>query len=119
MDRTLSIAAPTATDRSAHAVGLAAWLSRRAARAPHRPALSCEDVHWNYGELVDRIESMSAVLAAGGVGAGARVGYLGLNDPMFVVVLFATARIGAICVPLNFRLSGAELSFAINDAGGP
>ncbi|MGE8202461.1 MAG: AMP-binding protein, partial [Variovorax sp.] len=83
-------------------------------RAPHRPALSCEDVHWNYGELVDRIESMSAVLAA-----GARVGYLGLNDPMFVVVLFATARIGAICVPLNFRLSGAELSFAINDAGGP
>lgn len=115
MDRTLNPGAPT--DRSAHAVGLAEWLSRRAARQPHRPALSCEDVHWNYGELVDRIERMSAVLAVGGVGVGARVGYLGLNDPMFVVVLFATARLGAICVPLNFRLSGAELSFVINDAG--
>ena len=120
MDRALSTASPVApapTDRSAPAVGLAEWLSRRAARAPHRPALSCEGVHWNYGELVDRIERMSAVLAAGGAGAGTRVGYLGLNDPMFVVVLFATARLGAICVPLNFRLSGAELSFVIEDAG--
>lgn len=60
---------------------------------------------------------MSAVLAAGGVTPGARVAYLGLNDPMFLVVLFATARIGAICVPLNFRLSGPELAFVINDAG--
>ncbi|MGJ7544733.1 acyl-CoA synthetase [Variovorax sp. LT1R16] len=115
MDRTLK--APAPTDRGAHAVGLADWLSRRAARAPHHPALSCEDVHWTYGELVDRIERMSAVLAAGGVDTGARVGYLGLNDPMFVVVLFATARLGAICVPLNFRLSGTELCFVINDAG--
>lgn len=119
MDRALNdqAALPAATDRSAHAVGLAEWLARRAARAPHRPALSCEDEHWNYGELAERIARMSAVLAAGGVAAGARVGYLGLNDPMFVVVLFASARLGAICVPLNFRLSGAELAFVIGDAG--
>jgi fatty-acyl-CoA synthase len=106
-----------ATAGSAHAVGLAEWLARRAARAPHRPALSCEGQRWTYGELQQRIEAMSAVLAAGGVQAGARVGYLGLNDPQFVVVLFATARLGAICVPLNYRLSGPELAFVINDAG--
>ncbi len=122
MDRTLTTAttaktADAATAGSAHAFGLAEWLTRRAARAPHKPALTCNGITWNYGELIDRIERMSAVLAAGGVTPGARVGYLGLNDPMFVVVLFATARIGAICVPLNFRLSGQELAFIIGDAG--
>jgi fatty-acyl-CoA synthase len=60
---------------------------------------------------------MSAVLAAGGVTPGARVGYLGFNDPAFFVILFATARLGAICVPINFRLTGPELTYVINDAG--
>ena len=122
MDRTLTTATTAQTTdavtaNSAHAVGLAEWLTRRAARAPHKPALTCNGVTWSYGELIERIERMSAVLAAGGVAPGARVGYLGFNDPMFVVVLFATARIGAICVPLNFRLSGQELAFIIGDAG--
>ncbi len=71
MDRTLTTAttakiADAATAGSAHAVGLAEWLTRRAARAPHKPALTCNGTTWNYGELIDRIERMSAVLAAGG-----------------------------------------------------
>lgn len=109
-------AAP-ATAAGAHATGLAEWLKRRAARVPRAPALTCDGITWNYRELVERIERMSAALAAGGVTPGARVGYLGLNNPMFVVVLFASARLGAICVPLNFRLSGAELQYVIGDAG--
>jgi fatty-acyl-CoA synthase len=114
MDRALTGAA---TDRSAHAVGLHEWLSRRSGRVPNRPALSCGDVRWSYGDLQQRIEAMSAVLAAGGVAAGDRVGYLGLNDPMFVVVMFATSRLGGVFVPLNFRLSGPELAWIIGDAG--
>ncbi|CAN7767038.1 long-chain fatty acid--CoA ligase [Variovorax sp. LjRoot175] len=119
MDRTLSagLTAASAMAGGAHAVGLAEWLSRRAARVPRRPALTCDGITWTYGELAERIERMSAVLAARGAKAGVRVGYLGFNDPMFVVVLFATARLGAICVPLNFRLSGPELAFIIGDAG--
>jgi fatty-acyl-CoA synthase len=110
-------AQPSPTSASRHAVGLAEWFTRRAARAPHKPALTFENETWSYGELVDRIERMSAVLAAGGVTAGARVGYLGFNDPAFFVVLFASARLGAICVPINFRLTGPELTYVINDAG--
>jgi fatty-acyl-CoA synthase len=118
MDRPLSAggASASAVAGGAHAVGLAEWLCRRAARVPRQPALTCDGITWRYGELVERVERMSAVLAAGGVEAGARVGYLGFNDPMFLVVLFATARLGAICVPLNFRLSGPELVFVIGDA---
>ncbi|MCL1960438.1 MAG: long-chain fatty acid--CoA ligase [Desulfovibrionaceae bacterium] len=105
------------TARSAHAVGLHEWLARRAARTPDRPALSCDDTRWTFGQLQQRIERLSAVLAAGGVEAGMRVGYLGFNDPMLVAAMFATSRLGAIFVPLNFRLSGPELAYIIGDAG--
>ena len=44
---------------------------------------------------------------------GDRVAFLGLNQPSFFVTLFATARLGAIFVPLNFRLTGPELAFII------
>jgi fatty-acyl-CoA synthase len=122
MDRTLTTppapqftAAKTA--HGAHAVGLAEWLARRAARSPRKPALTCADVTWSYGELQQRIERLSAVFAAGGVQAGDRVGYLGFNDPQLLVAMFASARLGAIFVPLNFRLSGRELAYCINDAG--
>ncbi|MEJ8810374.1 long-chain fatty acid--CoA ligase [Variovorax ureilyticus] len=114
MDRPLNTD-PTA--RGAHAVGLHEWLSRRAARVPRQPALSCDGTRWSYAELQQRIERMSAVLAEGGVTSGDRVGYLGFNDPMFVVAMFAASRLGAIFVPLNFRLSGPELAYVVGDAG--
>jgi fatty-acyl-CoA synthase len=110
-----SIAAKTA--RSAHAVGLAEWFSRRTRRAPGRLALTFEGSAWTYGQMQERIERLSAVFAAGGVRPGDRVAYLGLNDPQVMVAMFATARLGAIFVPLNFRLSGAELAYCINDSG--
>jgi fatty-acyl-CoA synthase len=98
-------------------LGLAEWLRRRTQRAAHRPALTCDDVTWTYGELWDRVERLSAVMTEHGVRPGGRVGYLGFDDPMFLVCQFAAARIGAIFVPLNFRLTGAELAYIINDAG--
>jgi len=101
----------------ASALGLAEWLRRRTLRAPHRPALTCGEVTWTYGALWRHVEQISAVLVAHGVRSGDRVGYLGVDDPLFLAIQFAAARIGAIFVPLNFRLTGPELAFIINDAG--
>ena len=98
-------------------IGLAEWLRRRAVRGPCNSALTCEGETWTYGELQNRIERLAAVLAEGGIEQGDRVGYLGFNHPMFLVALFATARLGAVFVPLNFRLTGPELEFVIGDAG--
>jgi fatty-acyl-CoA synthase len=96
--------------------GLAEWLRRRALRAPERPALTFDGSTWCYGEFQRRIERMAAMLAAGGVGRGDRVALLAHNDPLMLVLLFACARIGAILVPLNVRLSGAELVGIVSDA---
>ena len=99
------------------AIGLGQWLAERADRDAQRPALSFEGRTWRYGELQNEVERMAAVLQAGGVGEGTRVAYLGFNHPMFFFGLFAAARLGAIFVPLNFRLTGPELEYIINDAG--
>ena len=98
-------------------LGLAVWLRRVAQRYPDRPALSCDDTTWTYAELQGRIEALSATLAGRGVRAGDRVGYLGFNDPHFLIALFASARLNAIFVPLNFRLTGPEIAFIVEDAG--
>ena len=54
-------------------------------------------------------------MVAEDIGSGDRVAYLGLNSSDVVEMFFATVRIGAVYVPLNFRLTAPELSFIIGD----
>ena len=99
------------------AIGMGQWFSARARRGGHRPALSFEGRTWTYGELAGEVDRLVTVLADGGLKPGMRVAYLGFNHPMFFVALFATTKLGAIFLPLNFRLTGPELAYIINDAG--
>ena len=96
-------------------IGLANWFLQRSLRAPERLALHFEGESWTYGRMQQRIEQCAAKLRALGVGKGDRVAFLGLNQPMFLFSMFATLRLGAIFAPLNFRLTGPELAFMIND----
>jgi fatty-acyl-CoA synthase len=96
---------------------LAEFLRRRTAREASRKAITDGEISWSYAELQARIERLSATLAEGGLRAGDRVAFLGFNSAMEIVVLFATARLGGIFVPINFRLTPGELEFVIEDAG--
>lgn len=98
-------------------VSLGAWLADRAQLTPKRRALTFEGTTWSYAELSERVDRTAGALRELGVRHGDRVAFLGLNHPAFFELLFATARLGAIFVPLNFRLTGPELSFVVNDAG--
>src|SRR5271170_2720 len=98
-------------------IELANWFHQRALRSPERRALHFEGRTWTYAEMQRGIEDCAARLSALGVDKGDRVAFLGLNQPMFFFVMFATARLGAIFVPLNFRLTGPELAFMIEDCG--
>src|SRR5208282_3281946 len=98
-------------------IGLGNWMFQRALRTPHRAALTFEDTTWTYGQLQKRIDRLAGALRANGVCLGDRVGFLGLNQPVFFETLFAAARLGAIFVPLNFRLTGPELRYILGDAG--
>jgi len=97
--------------------GLGYTLTRRAALSPRRTALIYRDDTWTYAEFNRLTNRVAHALHALGVNPGDRVGFLGLNHPRFFFTLFAAAKIDAIFVPLNFRLSGPELTFIIRDAG--
>ncbi len=98
-------------------ISLGGWFADRAALTPERRCLTFEGETVTYEGMLGRIRATAAALAHGGVRHGDRVAYLGLNHPAFFETMFGTAWIGAIFVPLNFRLSAPELSFVVNDAG--
>ncbi|HEX4864233.1 MAG TPA: AMP-binding protein, partial [Acidimicrobiales bacterium] len=98
-------------------ITLGSWFAKRAEATPEARALTFEGSTLNFGQFLDRIDRLAEGFRAGGVCRGDRVGFLGLNQPAFFETMFAAARLGAIFVPLNFRLTGPELSFIINDAG--
>ena len=88
---------------------LADVLAARAASRPDAPALRFGAQTWTYGELARRCARLSAQLWNGwGVRPGDRVAWLGANHPGQLLLLFALARVGAILLPLNFRLAPAE-----------
>jgi fatty-acyl-CoA synthase len=97
--------------------GLGHWITRRAALSPQRIALIFDDQSVSYAEFNRHVNRAANGLRALGVNHGDRVAYLDLNHPRFFVTMFATAKLGAIFVPLNFRLTAPELSFIVNDAG--
>jgi non-ribosomal peptide synthetase component F len=90
---------------------------RRATLTPERTALIFEGREFLFGELADRVRRQATLLREGGVCVGDRVGYLGFNHPALLETLFAAQALGAIFVPLNFRLTAEALTFIINDAG--
>src|SRR3954467_1143686 len=96
---------------------LADLIARNAAFTPDRPALVFEDETLSYRAFYDRIERAAHVLHASfGVSRGDRVAILSLNRPDYLVLLYACARLGAMLVPLNWRLAAAEQLFILSDA---
>src|ERR1700739_3310592 len=71
-----------------------------------------------YADFAARIaRTAQALRDEFGVSSGDRVAILSLNRPDYLVLLYACARLGAMLVPLNWRLPGGEQVFILTDAG--
>jgi fatty-acyl-CoA synthase len=94
-------------------------LAKRAALSPGRIALEAAATGrtLSYAELDARADRAAALIAARGVAPGDRVAVLSRNRIEFFELLFGCARLGAILVPLNWRMPPAELDGLIADAG--
>ena len=84
------------------------WIADSAARTPDKVALACGEDTSSYAALARRVETIAAALAGAGVGRGGCVAWLGLASVDLLATLFACARLGAIFVPLNWRLAPPE-----------
>jgi fatty-acyl-CoA synthase len=92
-------------------------IERNAAFTPDKPATIFEGETQSYAAFNARIEQTARALKAEfGVSRGDRIAILSLNRPDYLVLLYACARLGALLVPLNWRLALAEQMFILSDA---
>ena len=71
---------------------------------------------WTYSQLNERASRLAGLFVAQGVGKGDRIALFAANHVSYFDFLFACMKIGAIFVPLNWRLSADELDFVVRDA---
>ncbi|MBO2447798.1 AMP-binding protein [Actinomadura barringtoniae] len=112
---------------TANTANLARMLALNAVRFADRDALVFEDRRWTYRELDADVNALAAGItadgasaggaSAGGVTRGTRVAVVANNVPEFLILALALAKLGAVCVPLNYRLTSGELSHLMQRAG--
>ncbi|OBF11921.1 long-chain fatty acid--CoA ligase [Mycobacterium sp. ACS4054] len=90
-------------------------LERHALMQPGAAALRFLGKTTTWGELHGRVSALADALSRRGVGFGDRVMVLMLNRPEFMESVLAINMLGGIAVPLNFRLTAAEIAFLVQD----
>lgn len=81
---------------------------------PERECLVCGDLRLTWRQLNERVNRLSHGLEELGVTKGMKVAVLAFNCHRYVEIYYATSKLGAVAVPLNFRLSPDELKYVIN-----
>jgi acyl-CoA synthetase (AMP-forming)/AMP-acid ligase II len=89
-------------------------LEHHAIRAPDRPLAVFENDAVTYGEMATRASALAAGLRERGVGAGDVVALLSYNCPEFLETIFAANYLGAIAMPINWRLAAPELRYILD-----
>ena len=79
-----------------------------------KECLVCEDTRLTWSKLNERVNRLANGLASLGVSKDTKVAILALNCHKYIEAYYATAKLGAVAVPLNFRLSPEELTYVIN-----
>src|SRR3954469_21391806 len=92
-------------------------LARWARITPGENAVRFDGTGRTYAELDERVTRLARALAERGVGAGDRVAVLGLNGIEVWESYLAGVRLGAIVVPVNFRLVADEVAYVLADSG--
>lgn len=91
-------------------VPLGDLLRRAAGNWPDRPALLGDQVQYTWSQLDREVDRCATILSQAGVGEGDAVGFLLTKRPEVVTGFLACARIGAIQVPVNFKLHPDQVS---------
>jgi long-chain acyl-CoA synthetase len=82
----------------------------------HEPAITFEGRTISFGELDERSSRTAQALRAAGVVGGDRVAFLAKNRPEYFDIVLGAAKLGAVCVAVNWRLSWREIGHVLRDA---
>ncbi len=92
------------------------WIRRHALADSDRPAIADDQRRLSYRSLESRIAQLAGWLESKGVTRGDRVAVLVGNRSENLETVFAVARLGAIVLPINTRLSPPEVCFLLDDS---
>ncbi|MCX7966247.1 MAG: long-chain fatty acid--CoA ligase [Syntrophorhabdaceae bacterium] len=92
------------------------WIERWSHIQPEKIAIFSNDTPYNYRTLNERINRIANILLERNIKKGDRIAVLMHNSIKFVEIFFAISKIGAILVPLNWRLAMPELEFILKDS---
>ncbi len=92
---------------------VASVLAARATTDPEGVFLVLNDEQVTFGQLESRAEALAASLAGLGIEAGDRVAVVMPSWPEFVISMFAVAKLGAVLVPLNPRITATDLQYTL------
>ncbi|MFC0013838.1 MULTISPECIES: long-chain fatty acid--CoA ligase [Allobacillus] len=90
-------------------------LSRNARRLPNKTAYIYKDKSYTYDQMNKEVNKLAHGLIGHGVKKGDKVAFMMENSDKFVMVYYAIMKIGAIAVPVNFRLTAREVAYIVND----
>jgi len=93
------------------------WLKERTAVSPHKPALIIDAHTWTYAELDALVQQTAVFLHQHNIRPDDHVAALLPNGLEYVCLVHALARLGAVIVPLNGRLTPTEHQWQINHIG--
>ncbi len=91
-------------------------VQRHGFQKPDEPALRWQGTTITWGSLAEQVRRTADAFAARGLGFGDRLALLTFNRPEFLIATFAATRLGAIVVPINFRLTPGEIDYVLADA---
>ena len=92
-------------------------LAQSAERYPEHLALVYKERRWTYAAWYARVRRFAQALADRGVRPGDRIAFFVHTSEYSATTYFATQLLGAVAVPVNFRLAAAELTEILRDSG--
>ncbi len=98
-------------------INLSSFIAFHGRRTPDRCALKYRGEDISYGNFDERIHTVGGWLVSRGIGAGDVVAVLMKNSAAFLELAFASSHIGAVFLPINYRLSADEVGYVIGDSG--
>jgi len=97
-------------------MNIAWWVRRWSELHPHKTAIIFEDSRISYLELHQRVNRTCCWLQSLGIEKGDRVAAMLSNCPEFLELFLACSRMGALFVPVNYRLAAPELDYTLTNS---
>jgi fatty-acyl-CoA synthase len=98
-------------------INLSSILASHARNRPDHPALAFDGTTLDYASVYESVKRLGTVLRTRGVAPGDVVGLLMKNSTAYIQLAFAISHVGAVILPINYRLSTDEIAFILEDAG--